>query len=175
MKSTGLKYSRFTQTRSAANLETADCILSRTGFVICYANCQVMWCSKLQSEITLSTVEAKNIALSHALRETIPVQNLIKDIHCIFDFPNTMTDFNITLHEDNLSAVAMAESLKFTPRTKHIAIKYHHFCSRVNTLFKKSGDIKLKYISTKKQLADIFTNPIDSDSFFTLHKMLSGW
>jgi len=80
-------------------------------------------CSKLQTEIALSTAEAEYIAMSHALRETIPIQNLIKEIHCIFHLPNPMTDFNITPHEDNLSAIAMAESLKFTPRTKHIAIK----------------------------------------------------
>jgi hypothetical protein len=106
----------------------------------------VIWCSKLQTEITLSTAEDKYIAMSHVLHETIPIQNLIKEIHCIFDLPNpmTMTDFNITLHEDNLSAIEMAESLKFTPRTKHIAIKYHHFHSQVNSLFNKSGDIKLK-------------------------------
>jgi len=160
---------------SIANSENVDCILSRTGFAICYANCPVIWCSKLQTEIALSTAEAKYIATSHASRETIPIQNLIKEIHCIFDLPNPMTDFNITLHKDNLSAIAMAESLKFTPRTKHIAIKYHHFCSRVNTSFNKSSDIKLKYISTKKQLADIFTKPVDADSFFTTCKMLSGW
>jgi hypothetical protein len=160
---------------SNADSENADCVLSRTGFVICYANCLVIWCSKLQTEIALSTAEAEYIAMSHALRETIPVQNLIKEIHCIFYLPNPMTDFNITLHEDNLSAITMAESLKFTPRTKHIAIKYHHFCSRVNTLFNNYGDIKLKYISTKKQIADIFTKPVDADSFFTLRKMLSGW
>ena len=129
----------------------------------------------MQTEIALSTTEAEYIAMSHALCETIPVQNLIKEIHCIFDLPNPMTDFHITLHEDNLSAIAMAESLKFTPRTKHIAIKYHHFCSRVHTSFKKSGDIKIKYIFSKKQLADIFTKPLDADSFFTLGKMLSGW
>ena len=160
---------------SIADSENADCVLSRTGFVVCYANCPVIWCSKLQTEIALSTAEAEYIAMSHALRETIPIQNLIKEIHCIFHLPNSMTDFNITLHEDNLSAIAMAESLKFTPQTKHIAIKYHHFCSRVNTSFNKSGDIKLKYISTKKQLADIFTKPLDADRFFTLRKMLSGW
>jgi hypothetical protein len=83
----------------------------------------VIWCSKLQTEIALSTAEAEYIAMSHALSETIPIQNLIKEIHCIFHLPNPMTDFNTTLHEDNLSAIAMAESLKFTPRTKHIAIK----------------------------------------------------
>jgi hypothetical protein len=160
---------------STADSENADCVLSRTGFVICYANCPVIWCSKLQTEIALSTAEAKCIAMSHALRKTIPVQNLIKEINCIFDLPNPMTDFCITLHEDNLYAIKMAESLKFTPRTKHIAIKYHHFCSQVDTSFNKSGDIKLKYISTKKQIADIFTKPVDAYSFFTLRKMLSGW
>ncbi len=72
---------------------------------------------------------------------------------------------------DHLSAIAMAKSLKFTPQTKHIAIKYHHFCSRVHTSSNKSGDIKIKYISTKKQLADIFTKPVDSIGFFA-H---SGW
>ncbi len=65
-----------------------------------------------------------------------------------------MTDFCIA------SAIAMAESFKFTPRTKHIANKYHHFCSQVNTSFNKSGDIKIKYMSTKKQIADIFTKPV---------------
>ncbi len=113
--------------------------------------------------------------MSHALRETIPIQNLIKEISCIFHMPTPMTDFCIMLHEDNLLAIAMAESLKFTPRTKHIAIKYHHIYSRVQTSSNKSGDIKIKYISTKKQLADIFTKPVDSVGFFVLCMMLSGW
>jgi hypothetical protein len=122
-----------------------------TGFVICYPNCPVIWCSKLQTEIALSTAKAEYIAMSHALHETIQIQNLIKEIYCIFALPNPMTDFCITLHEDNLSAIAMAESLKFTPRTKYIAIKYHHFCSRVNTSFNKSGDIKIDATATSSQ------------------------
>ncbi len=172
-----------------ADSQNADNVLSRTGFVICYANCPILWCSKLQTEIALSTAEAEYIAMSHALSETIPIQNLIKEISCIFHMPAPMTDFCITLHEDNLSAIAMAESLKFTPHTKYIAIKYNHFWSRVHTSANKSGDIKIKYISTKKQIADIFTKYIstkkqiadiftklvDNDSFFALHNMLSGW
>ncbi len=114
--------------------------------------------------------------MSHALCETIPIQNLMKKIHCIFSMPNPMTDFCITVHEDNLSAIAMAELLKFTPHTKHIAIKYHHFCIRVKIpSFNSSGDIKIKYISTRNQLADIFTKPIDADCFFLLCNMLCGW
>ncbi len=158
-----------------ADLENADNVLSRTGFVICHANCPIVLCSKLHTEIALSTAEAEYIAMSHALCETTPIQNLIKKISCILHMPNPMTDFCITLHEDNISGIAMAESLKFTPRTKHIAIKYHHFCSRVHTSSNKSGDIKIKYISTKKQLADIFTKPVDNVSFFALRMMLCGW
>ena len=69
----------------------------------------------------------------------------------------------------------MVESLKFAPRTKHIAIKYHHFRSKVKTTYNPSGDIIIKYISTKKQLADIFTKPVDDVTFFTLRKLLCGW
>jgi hypothetical protein len=160
---------------SSADSENADNVLSRTGFVICYANCLLIWCSKLQTEISLSTAEAEYIAMSYALRETIPIQNLVKEISCIFQLPEPVTDFCITVHEDNLSAIARAESLKFTPRTKHIAIKYHHFRSRIQTSFNKSGDIKLKYISSKQQLADILTTPTDDDTFFKLRHMLCGW
>jgi hypothetical protein len=160
---------------SSADTENADNVLSWTGFVICYANCPLVWCSKLQTEIVLSTAEAEYIAMSHALRDTIPIQNLVKEVSCIFHLPDPITDFCITVHEDNLSAISMAESLKFTPRTKYIAIKYHHFCSRVQTSFNKSGDIKLKYVSTKQQLADIFTKPVDDDSFFKLCHMFCGW
>jgi hypothetical protein len=113
--------------------------------------------------------------MSHALCETIPVQNLVKEINCIFDMPNPITDFCITCHEDNLLAIDMAESLKFTPWTKHIAVKYHHFQSRVQTSLNKPGDIKIKYISTKLQLADIFTQPLENDSFFRCRNMLCGW
>ena len=113
--------------------------------------------------------------MSHALWDKVPVQNLVKEVSCMFLLPDPITDFCITVHENNLSAISMAESLKFTPCTKHIAIKYHHFRSRVQTSINKSGDIKLKHISTKQQLADIFTKPVDDDSFFKLRHMLCGW
>ncbi len=158
-----------------ADSEDANNVLSRTGFVICYSNCPIVWCSKLQIKIALSTAEAEFIAMSHALHETIPIQNLIKEISCIFHMPNPMTVFFIMLHKDILLAIAMAESQKSTPWTKHIAIKNHHSCSRVHTLSNKSEDIKIKYISTKKQLADIFTKPVGNVGFFALCMMLCGW
>ena len=43
-------------------------VVSRTGYyVIYYASCPVHWCSKMQTEIALSTAEAEYIALSQAM------------------------------------------------------------------------------------------------------------
>eukprot|EP00957_Ditylum_brightwellii_P017230 1298674-Ditylum_brightwellii.AAC.1 len=44
-------------------------VISRTGYVIKYANCPIVWMSNLQSEIAMSTTESEYIALSQAMRE----------------------------------------------------------------------------------------------------------
>ena len=51
----------------------ASNVLSRTGYLIYYAGCPIHWSSKMQSEIALSTAESEYIALSQAMRETIPL------------------------------------------------------------------------------------------------------
>jgi hypothetical protein len=67
-------------------------------------------CAKIylldQKQLWLFGFSNKNVAMSHALCETIPIQNLMKEI-CIISMPNPMTNFCITVHEDNLSAIAM--------------------------------------------------------------------
>ena len=60
-----------------------EVVLSRTLFLM-YANYPVIWCSKLQAEITLSTMEANYTAFSQAIREVIPFMNLLKEINQVF-------------------------------------------------------------------------------------------
>ena len=52
----------------------------RTGFYITYAGCPIIWKSKVQSLIALSTIEAEYIALSTALREVITIIRLLEDL-----------------------------------------------------------------------------------------------
>jgi hypothetical protein len=49
---------------SQANADNAENVLSRTGYVIMYTNCPILWVSRLQTEIALSTTKAEYIALS---------------------------------------------------------------------------------------------------------------
>jgi len=53
---------------------------SRTGFVIMYAGCPIIWKSTMQQLIPLSTTEAEYISLSSALREVISVVNLLDEL-----------------------------------------------------------------------------------------------
>ena len=48
-------------------------LLSWTWFVIFYMNCPVVWVSKLQGSISLSTTESEYVALSQSMRELIPL------------------------------------------------------------------------------------------------------
>jgi hypothetical protein len=105
----------------------ADSVYSWTGYVIWYAGCPIYWQSKLQTEITLSTAEAEYIALSQALRETLPMTNLMKEINVIFPLHLPLPKFVIKVGKDNQSCIAMANNPKFSPCTRHIAIKHHLF------------------------------------------------
>ena len=88
----------------------------------------------------------------------------------VFTLHNPKPKFHCKVFEDNPSCIKVAESPKFTPRTKHITIKYHHFRS-----FVADGSIEILPISTKDQLADIFTKPLDKVIFVKLRKLLMGW
>ncbi len=47
-------------------------VRSRTGYVICLSDCPVLWISKLQTEIALSTMEAEYVALSASCLDLFP-------------------------------------------------------------------------------------------------------
>jgi hypothetical protein len=148
----------------------ADNVMSCTGFVITYANCPIYWASRLQTEIALSTAKAEYIAMSSALHKVIPLMTLMKELHTIFPAHINKPNFFCKVHEDNQSTIRMAKSDKFTPRTKHIALKYHHFCSHV-----KKGYIEINYCPTEDQKADLLTKPLADAAYYRLRHMLIGW
>ena len=76
-------------------------IYSHTGFVIRYASCPVLWISKLQTEVALSTAEAEYIAMSQALREMIPLMNLMQKVDVIFKLHILKPKFILKVHKDN--------------------------------------------------------------------------
>ncbi len=94
--------------------------------------CPISWASKLQSQIALSTSEAEYIVILQALRDIIPVMNLLQEMKeqsfkviCIEPY------VYCKVFEDNTGALELARLPKLRPRTKHIHVYYHHFHEHV--------------------------------------------
>ena len=61
---------------------------------------------------------------------------------------------------DNTSAINISNNLVMHAKTKHIAIKYHYVRELV-----EDKQVKMEYIHTKEQIADIFTKPLPKDAY----------
>ena len=62
----------------------------------------------------------------------------------------------------------MAENPVEHSRTKHIDIRHHFLRDH-----QQKGDIEVFHVSTKEQLADIFTKPLDEKTFTKLRHELN--
>jgi hypothetical protein len=165
-------------------------VKSRTGYVITYRGAPLLWASKMQTQVALSTMEAKYIALSQSMRDLIPIREILKEVmlivfakspsisyhsHCkAFDDTVGSSAHVIpqsTVFEDNNACLKFARMPKLTtPCTKHIGIPYHWFRTQVELL-----EIHIERIDTKDQLADQFTKGLSVDAFRRARKRLMGW
>ena len=95
---------------------------------------------------------------------------MMEEINGVIPLCLSKPKFVFKVNEDNQSCIKMATGTKFTPRTKHKALKYHHFRSHV-----KSGRVDIQYRLTTNQLADLLTKPLSSKAFFTIRYILCEW
>jgi hypothetical protein len=111
-------------------VEEINTVRSSSGYLITYAACPLVWASKMQTEIALRTTEAEYISLFTALREVIPLIDLLTELKQKVDRDITnLSDIHCRLFEDNSGAHELVTTPKMRPRTKHINVKYHHFAS----------------------------------------------
>ena len=147
-----------------------DTSRSRHGYAIKFGNCLIQWKSQLQREIALSSTEAEYTGLSYAIREIIPLINVLEEIQCYHNLPNVKPKLFLKVYEDNAGAIEIATNHKYRPRTKHLNIRLHHFRQYI-----ESGKIVIEKIPTASQQADIFTKPLPPQQFQTLRHQLLGW
>nr|GEU80280.1 copia protein [Tanacetum cinerariifolium] len=73
----------------------------------------------------------------------------------------------IPIYCDSKSAIAISCNLVQHSRTKHIAVRYHFIKEHV-----EKGTIKLYFVKTDYQLADIFTKALSADRFnYLVHRL----
>ena len=127
---------------------------STSGFISFFNYGPIMWFSKKQSVVALSSTEAEYIALCLGSKEIVWLRNILKELKLINE------DKPILIYEDNQATIMMAKSGSSTKRTKHIDIKYHFIKEQIN-----NGVINLQYCETNSMIADLFTKPLQKIKF----------
>jgi hypothetical protein len=85
-----------------------------------------------------------------------------------------MIDFRVTFERvlimrDNTSAISVVKNSVFHKRMRHIERRHHFLRDHV-----EKRDIEMRYIDTERQLADIFTKPLDASHFVALRREIDA-
>ena len=118
------------------------------------------WSSKKQNSVALSTVEAEYVAAGACCAQLLWMKQTLSDYGCEFS--------KIPLLCDNESAIKLANNPVQHSRTKHIEIRHYFLRDH-----EAKGDIAIRHVRTNKQLADIFTKPLDESRFCALRSELN--
>eukprot|EP00253_Pinus_taeda_P035352 PITA_35352 len=108
----------------------------------------VSWFSQKQKSVALSSAEAEYMAASLASCEAIWLRKML---FSLFGQPLRPS----VIYCDNQSCIKLTENPVFHDRSKHIGIKYHFIGDYV-----QKGAVKLEYIPTNEQVADILTKAL---------------
>jgi hypothetical protein len=108
----------------------------------------VCWSSHKQTSVAQSTTEAEYVAIASCCSQILWI------VHTMRYYGVTYK--SIPLMCDSSSAICLAQNPVFHGRAKHIKIR-HHFLR----CYAEKGDIEMRYIETQRQLANIFTKPLD--------------
>jgi hypothetical protein len=91
---------------------------SISGYIIFLMDCPVLWKSKQQVSVTLSSSEAEYVALSEAGKEIKFISQALISLGMKVKYP-------IIVKVDNIGAIFMSENITATNRTRHIDARYH--------------------------------------------------
>ena len=103
--------------------------------------------------VALSTTEVEYIAACSACSEAVWLQKLLSGL---FDLELDAT----CIYCGNRICIKLSENPVFHDKSNHIEIKYQYICDMV-----EKGVVKLQYISTDEQVAELLTKPLSKVKF----------
>jgi len=112
----------------------------------------VLWASKCQETVALSTVEAEYMAFTQATQQALWLTKFMEEIHMPQQTP-------ICIFGDNTGAIANTQNDKNHRRTKHINVKHHFVKEKV-----VMQSVEFNYVSSSENLADILTKPLAKEA-----------
>eukprot|EP00253_Pinus_taeda_P014802 PITA_14802 len=108
----------------------------------------------------VGSVDDQYIAAATCCTQVLWKKQTLQDLQVKFDEP-------IPIFCDNTSAISISKNLVMHSKMKCILIKYHFVRDQV-----AERNIKLEYVGTKEQIANIFTKPLPREAFEYLRQKL---
>jgi hypothetical protein len=119
--------------------------VSGSVFTICGG--AVVWLSKQQTSVALSTAEAEYTAAAQASKEGLWLRNLMIDLG--------EPPMSVPLHMDNQAAIAMTENPVVSTKCKHVDVHLHAVRDYV-----AQGLLAVQYTRTEEMAADMLTKVV---------------
>jgi len=127
--------------------------ISIGGYILFLMNVPILWRSRAQRSVTLSSAEAEYIALSEAAKE-------VKFIVQVLDSLGIKVKQPVTIRVDNVGAIFMTRNASTSSRTRHVDIRYHFVRKMV-----VDGEIEIIFVRSEDNLSDGFTKNVKGDIY----------
>ena len=136
--------------------------------MVVFTNFTLLWVSKIQTEISLSTLYSEYVALSTSVQALIPLKSITKEVikNLGTDSENLKFVSSSTIYEENNGAIVVAKIPRMTPTSKHIAVKYHWLRQNIGKEF------MIWKIDSENQKAAILTKGLQGELFFRIRKLI---
>ena len=120
---------------------------------MCWDVC-VIFFSRTQKRVTLSSTEAEYVAMAAGIKETFFLRYIWSFIIPDHDVGCTLVKGN------NVGAIHLAKNSATTPNSKHIDMRHHFIWERV-----ANGEFKIVYVPSEEQHTEFLTKSLDQGAF----------
>jgi hypothetical protein len=128
---------------------------STSGAVVFLAGGPIIWASKTQHSVALSTCEAEYVAAGVVAREVLWLRHLLPELHFDLTGPSE-------IQGDNQACLALIKDPICNSKSKHIDILHHFVREKVQEKI-----LSFKFVPSAENVADIFTKPLEWSLFKT--------